>query len=79
MQLANVSSDGMNNRLSSLNFIKMERVNIEKIGLMTIDNSDLEDIHGGSWPQLFGGLVLAGIIADWDDFKAGLSGSCPKK
>ncbi|MCF2444698.1 hypothetical protein L0657_12080 [Dyadobacter sp. CY345] len=61
----------------------MESFEFENTDLVSMSCIELEETIGGViwpilWPILAAGL-LAGVIADWDDFKAGLSGECPKK
>ena len=50
-------------------------------GFEELTDAELLTVDGGFWWVVVGGVaaaVGAQILADWDDFKAGLSGTCPK-
>ncbi|TYZ11009.1 class IIb bacteriocin, lactobin A/cerein 7B family [Hymenobacter lutimineralis] len=61
----------------------MKNFHLDSFEVVEINTTELTGINGGFWPvviRIVGGVAAAAgvqILADWDDFKAGLSGSCP--
>ena len=56
------------------NFKTLEIMNLENLNLVELNAQEVQDVEGGFWGIVVG-LVAAGIIADWDDFKKGISGN----
>ena len=50
----------------------MISLNLEELDLIPMDYVELQESEGGFWPMI-GAAVVAGIIADWSDFKKGLA------
>jgi hypothetical protein len=49
-------------------------MNLDNLNLVELNTQEVQEVEGGFvWVVL--GLVAAGVIADWDDFKKGISGN----
>jgi hypothetical protein len=49
-------------------------MNLDNLNLVELNAQEVQEVDGGIiWVVL--GLVAAGVIADWDDFKKGISGN----
>jgi hypothetical protein len=49
-------------------------MNLNNLNLVELNAQEMEEVEGGIiWWVL--GIVVAGVVADWDDFKKGISGN----
>lgn len=49
-------------------------MNLNNLNLVELDAQEAKEVEGGIiWWVL--GIVVAGVVADWDDFKKGISGN----
>ncbi len=56
-----------------LNYFKNQKMkNLENLGVQEMNSSEITEINGGAL-----GEIIAEIIGDWENFKAGLMGKAP--
>lgn len=48
-------------------------MNLENLNLVELNAQETQEIDGGIWPEVFVGVVLAGIVSDWPGFKGGFA------
>lgn len=47
-------------------------MNLNNLNLVRFNTQEVQEVDG-VWVWIVVGLVVAGVIADWDDFKKGIS------
>jgi hypothetical protein len=52
----------------------MKTLDLNNYGVQEMNALEIKTTNGGFWPEL-ALLIIGGIIADWDDFKKGVSES----
>lgn len=50
----------------------MNSIDFNELELTPLDESDVQHIEGGIWKEL-ALIAIAGVVADWSDFKKGLA------
>ena len=53
-------------------------MNLENLNLVELNAQEAEEVDGGLFFIILGAvatIALGGIVADWDDFKKGVSGN----
>ena len=54
-------------------------MNLENLGLVELNAQEVQEIDGGLFGYIdilvgVGLVIIGGVIADWDDFKKGITG-----